>query len=458
MKPNRPNGFGARGPRRPPPPQDHAPGLAVRLAAAQAVADVLTFARPLEERGVSEFEGRSAGLDARDRALARSIATVSFRRLGTIRKALGRFLEKGLPKRAGALEWILTVAAAQLLFLDIPDHAAVDLAVRATRLDAGAAPFAALVNAVLRNLARAREEILANSDPFDDDAPHWLAQRWRATYGEATARRIARAHRDEATLDISVKSDAEGWARRLNGVVLPTGSVRLETHAAIAELDGYAAGEWWVQDAAAALPARLLGAGAGMRVVDLCAAPGGKSAELAVAGASVTAVDRSAERLKRLAANFERLRLEVEIVVCNALAFEAAPFHATLLDAPCAATGTIRRHPDVAWIKRQGDLPALVELQSRLLDRAVGLTKPGGRIVYCACSLEPEEGEGQIAALLRRNPDVGRIPIEAAEIGGLAECLNSVGELRTLPCHLQGPTPRQSGLDGFFAARLQRRP
>ncbi|MGO9770868.1 MAG: RsmB/NOP family class I SAM-dependent RNA methyltransferase [Roseiarcus sp.] len=459
MQPNRPNGFGARGPRSPPPAPDATPGLAARLAAAQAIAEVLTFARPLEERaGAGEPEGRFSGLEARDRALARSIATVSFRRLGTIRKALGRFLEKGLPRKAGALEWVLIAAAAQLLFLDVPDHAAVDLAVRAARLDPGAAPFASLVNAVLRNLARAREEILAGSDPLDDDAPHWLAQRWRANYGEATARRIARAHRDEPTLDVSVKSDAEGWARRLGGVVLPTGSVRLDSHAAIEELDGYKDGEWWVQDAAAALPARLLGAGAGMRVVDLCAAPGGKSAELAMAGASVTAVDRSAERLKRLAANFERLRLHAEIVVCNALSFEAAPFDATLIDAPCTATGTIRRHPDVAWIKRQGDLPALVELQSRLIDKAISLTRPGGRIVYCTCSLEPEEGEGQIATLLRRNPDVRRIPIEAGEIGGLGECVSAAGDLRTLPCHLQGPTPRQSGLDGFFAARLQRRP
>lgn len=429
------------------------------MAAAQGIAEVLTFARPLEERaGAGEFEARSAALDARDRALARSIATVSLRRLGTIRKALSRFLEKGLPKKAGALEWILIAAAAQLLFLDIPDHAAVDLAVHATRLDTGAAPFAALVNAVLRNLARSKEEVLANSDPLDDDTPHWLAARWRATYGETTARAIARAHRDEPTLDISVKSDAEDWARRLNGVVLPTGSVRLVTHAPVAELDGYAAGEWWVQDAAAALPARLLGAGAGMRAVDLCAAPGGKSAELAITGANVTAVDRSAERLKRLAANFERLRLHAEVVVSNALTIEAAPFDATLLDAPCTATGTIRRHPDVAWTKRQGDLPALVELQGRLLDKAVALTRPGGRIVYCTCSLEPEEGEGQIASLLRRNPDVRRIPIEAAEIGGLDECINAAGELRTLPSHLQGTVPRLSGLDGFFAARLQRRP
>jgi 16S rRNA (cytosine967-C5)-methyltransferase len=209
-----------------------------------------------------------------------------------------------------------------------------------------------------------------------------------------------------------------------------------------------------VQDAAAALPARLLSVRPGMRVADLCAAPGGKAAELAAAGANVTTVDRSAERLKMLAANFERLRLRSEIVVADALNFEAAPFDAVLLDAPCAATGTIRRHPDVAWIKRQGDLAQLVKLQAQLLDKATALTRPGGLLVYCACSLEPEEGEAQIAPILRRNPDVRRLPIEPREVGGLAECLTPSGDLRTLPCHLWGDNPRRSGLDGFFAARL----
>ena len=435
------------------------PGLAARVAAAQAIADILTSFRSLEERfSAPEFESRFAGLDARDRALARSIATAAFRRLGTIRKAFGLFLRKGLPRRAGALEWILIVAAAQILFLDIPDRAAVDLAVRATRLDPGAAPFAALVNAVLRNLAQAKDEVLAVGDPLDDDTPQWLAARWRASYGEATARRIAQAHRNEPTLDVTVKSDPEGWAQRLDGIVLPTGSVRLITHAPIAELPGYPDGEWWVQDAAAALPARLLAAAPGARIAELCAAPGGKAAQLALAGAKVTAVDRSAERLKRLAANFQRLRLEAEIAVANALTFEAPPFDATLVDAPCSATGTIRRHPDVAWIKRQGDLATLAALQSRLLDKAVMLTRPGGTIVYSTCSLEPEEGEAQIVALLRRNPDVRRVPVAASEIGGLDECLNAAGELRALPCHLANADPRLSGLDGFFAARLQRRP
>jgi 16S rRNA (cytosine967-C5)-methyltransferase len=430
------------------------PGLAARVAAARAVAEALTASRPLDERLAADPTQPRGGLDARDRALARSIATVALRRLGTIRKALMRRLDKGMPKRGGALEWTLIVAAAQILFLDTPDHAAVDLAVKATRAEPASAPFAALANAVLRAIVRDRDDILAGSDPLDDDTPAWLAQRWRSTFGESVARAIALAHRSEPTLDLSVRSDPAGWAEKLGGVVLPTGSVRLDTHAPVAELEGYGEGQWWVQDAAAALPARLLRPAAGMRIVDLCAAPGGKAAELAAAGVDLTAVDRSAERLKLLAANFARLRLTSEIVVADALAFEAPPFDGVLLDAPCTATGTIRRHPDVAWTKRPGDLAPLIRLQAALLDKAIALARPGGAIVYCVCSLEPEEGEAQIAAVLRRNPDVRRLPVAAEEIGGLAECLTPSGDLRTLPCHLWGDNPRRSGMDGFFAARL----
>ncbi|HLW91195.1 MAG TPA: RsmB/NOP family class I SAM-dependent RNA methyltransferase [Roseiarcus sp.] len=426
------------------------------MAAAQLIADALTQGRALEDRFTSAASGPFAELDARDRALARAIATAALRRLGTIRKAVAGFLAKGAPKRSGSFEWILLTGAAQILFLDAPDHASVDLAVRAARADQNAAPYAAVVNGVLRNIIREREAILERSDPLDDDTPSWLAARWRKAYGLETARAIAAAHREEPTLDLSVKSDPEAWAARLGGAVLPTGSVRLETHRAIRDLDGYEAGEWWVQDAAAALPAKLLGVEPGMRVADLCAAPGGKTAELAAAGGRVTAVDRSAERLKRLAANFERLRLPIEIAVADALAFDAPPFDAVLIDAPCSATGTIRRHPDVAWTKRPGDLAALAAQQTQLLDRAIALVKPGGRVVFCTCSLEPEEGEAQIAALLRRNPDIRRVPVEAGEIGGLAECVTSAGDMRTLPCHLRGATPRLSGLDGFFAARLAR--
>ena len=232
--------------------------------------------------------------------------------------------------------------------------------------------------------------------------------------------------------------------------------MRLDTHAPIPELEGFAEGEWWVQDAAAALPATLLPISPGDRVVDFCAAPGGKTAQLALRGARVSALDRSAQRLKRLGANLERLKLEAELVIANASAYDAPPFDAALVDAPCTATGTIRRHPDVAWTKRSSDIVALAKVQTELLNRAITLTRRGGTIVYCVCSLEPEEGEAQIAALLRRHPDVTRLPIEPSEIGGLSECISPLGDLRTLPCHLQRETPRQSGLDGFYAARLRR--
>jgi 16S rRNA (cytosine967-C5)-methyltransferase len=439
------------------PPVEATPGFLARWIASQAIMDALIKGKPFEERFGGENDASSRGLDMRDRALARSIATVGLRRLGTIRKALLKYLEKGMPKKAGPLEGVLIAAAAQLLFMEASDHAAVDLAVRATRNDPASMPFAGLANAVLRNIARNKSELLESSDALDDDTPVWLAQRWRNRYGEATARAIAAANRLEPTLDLTVKSDASGWATRLGGRALPTGSVRLNTHTAIPELEGYAAGEWWVQDAAAAMPARLAPLSPGDRALDLCAAPGGKAAQFANAGASVVALDRSAERLKRLAGNLARLNLSAELAIADALTYQAAPFDVTLLDAPCSATGTIRRHPDVAWTKRPGDIVSLAKAQSELLDRAVSLTKPGGVLIYCTCSLEPEEGENQIAELLRRNSDLSRIPIEASEIGDLRECISERGDLRTLPCHLAADTPRQSGLDGFFAARLGKR-
>ncbi len=436
----------------PPPP----PGLAARLAAATLLADVAAGGHSLEERLADRATGRLADLDPRDRALARSIVTVSLRRLGTIRAGLARFLETGIPKKAVGLEWTLIAAAAQVLFLDVPDHAAVDLAVHAVRRDPRTLPFAALANAVLRNVARNREEILAPADPFID-TPAWLGARWRKTYGEETARAIALAHRNEPTLDVTVKSDAAGWAERLGGAVLANGSVRLASHTPIVDLPGYADGEWWVQDAAASLPARLLHMEPGERVADFCAAPGGKTAQLAHAGATVLAIDKSAERLKRLSANLSRLHLTAEVSVGDALTCQPGLCDAVLLDAPCTSTGTIRRHPDVAWTKRSGDIASLAALQAKMLDRAVTFLRPGGRLVYSACSLEPEEGDAQITALLRRNPDVIRKPIEADEIGGLSECLTRDGDMRTLPCHLPAEDARFAGLDGFFASRLERR-
>jgi len=235
------------------------------------------------------------------------------------------------------------------------------------------------------------------------------------------------------------------------------GSLRLTSHQPVAELPGFAEGEWFIQDAAASLPAKLLAAHPGMKIADLCAAPGGKTAQIAATGAEVVAVDRSAERLKVLAANVHRLKLHAEIVVADAVNWRAGPFDAVLLDAPCLSTGTIRRHPDIAWIKKPRDLETLTRLQARLLDKAIELVKPGGTIVYSTCSLEPEENEMQIASLLRRSPRIERVAITPQEIGGIPELLNERGELRTLPSHLPAAESRLAGLDGFFAARLLRR-
>ncbi|MGH6794700.1 MAG: transcription antitermination factor NusB, partial [Methylocella sp.] len=290
------------------------PGLAARLAAAAILSDIVARCHSLDECfSGTTILSRLGGLQPRDIALTRSIVTVALRRLGTIRAALDELLEKGLPRQAAQLEWTLIVASAQILFLDVPDHAAVDLAVRMTRLEAKGGPYASLVNGVLRNLIRAREKILLQSDPLNHDTPAWLAEHWRKTYGEAGAQAIARAHREEPALDLTVLSDPLIWAERLGANILPTGSLRLRTHMPVTGLAGFAEGRWFVQDAAAALPARLLRAGPGTKVADFCAAPGGKAAQLAATGAEVTAIDRSAERLKRLAANFARLNLRASI-------------------------------------------------------------------------------------------------------------------------------------------------
>src|SRR6202043_164041 len=301
--------------------------------------------------------GQLAALEERDRALTRAIVATVMRRLGTLRPLLGLFLERGPPPQAPRVEIALLIGAAQILFLEVPDHAAVDLAVRLAREDRMALHFAGLINAVLRRVAREGKERIAALDAPVLDTPPWLMSRWIITYGEATARAIAAANGREPALDLTVKSDAAGWAAKLDGRVLPTGSVRTIVHGAVTALPGFDEGAWWGQDAAAAIPARLLGNVAGLRVADLCAAPGGKTAQLVAAGAKVTAVDRAPARLKRLQENLTRLSLEAELVCADVAEWTAEqPFDAVLLDAPCTSTGTIRRHPDVPWLKRAADV------------------------------------------------------------------------------------------------------
>jgi 16S rRNA (cytosine967-C5)-methyltransferase len=287
------------------------------------------------------------------------------------------------------------------------------------------------------------------------DIPAWMLERWSNAYGADAARRIAQASLTEAALDLTVEGDPALWAERLGGIVLPTGSVRLKGGGRIEDLAGYDEGAWWVQDAAAALPARLIGAVDGRDVADLCAAPGGKTAELAAAGARVTAVEQSAARLKRLGANLERLHLKADLIEADAATWAPGrTFDAVLLDAPCTATGTIRRHPDILRLKRPEDVAALSEQQKRLLENAVRLLKPGGTLVYCTCSLEPEEGVEQIANLLQREPRLARRPIALGECAIAPEWLTPAGDLRTLPYHLPNDKAELAGLDGFYAARL----
>jgi len=422
--------------------------LNARIAAAELLIAVLDQGRALDE-ALAQTQSFSA-LEGRDRAFARALATASLRRLGGVNAVLSRFLERPLPESAAHARALLHIGATQLLVLGTPPHAAVSETVAAANALKQARGFAKLINAVLRRVAREGEALMAALPP-GADLPGWLYARWRAAYG-AEAEAIAAALRDEPPLDLTVKDHASDWAQELGAGLTPTSSVRLAPSSAgpLEQLVGFAEGAWWVQDAAAALPARLLGDVAGKRVLDLCAAPGGKTLQLAAAGAHVTAVDKSAARLGRLRDNLARVKLNAEIVCADAIAFRAEPFDAVLLDAPCSSTGTLRRHPDVAWLRRPTDIRALAELQSQLIAAAARLLKPGGRLVYAVCSLEPEEGPGVTAEALKQG--WARVAIDGDEFPGAQGLITPDGDLRTLPSHWA----EIGGLDGFYAVRLER--
>ena len=421
-----------------------------RSQALDALDRVLRGRQPLDAV-LGGLEGL-AGADGATQAFARRLLTTTIRRLGQIDDVIGRSLERPLPGKAHVARNVLRLGAAQILFMEIPDHAAVDTSVRLFK-QAGEGGFAKLVNAVLRRLTREGADWVAGQDAARLNTPDWLWRSWSDAYGEATCRRIAEAHLMPAPLDISVKSDAAAWAERLGGEVVAGTGVRLGDHDAVSSLPGFAEGEWWVQDAAARLVAGLLGDVRGKQVIDLCAAPGGKTASLINAGAQVTAVDRSKSRLSRLEANMRRLGFEAQIVAADAAKWRPeAPADAVLLDAPCSATGTLRRHPDVAWSKTEDDVAKLAATQRRLLAAAAEMVKPGGTVLFATCSLQPEEGLGtadeQVLEELRLVP----APIQAAESTALPDALTSDGRFRSLPCLLA----EKGGIDGFFACRFVR--
>jgi len=433
-------------------------GLKARRMAVALLTEVLTHRRAFDDAFERlAADERFAELAPRDRAFARAISATTLRRKGQLAEIIKSFIAKPLPEKRGRLDAILLCAAAQLVFLKSPPHAVINLAVFQVRQDAQARRFSRLANAVLRRVSERGAAIALEQDAGRLNTPDWLWESWSRAYGADEAARIASQHLNEPPLDLTVKSGPEGWAKRLGGIVLPTGSVRLASKGRIEELDGFSEGEWWVQDAAASLPARLLGDVKDKCVADLCAAPGGKTAQLAHAGATVTALDISGKRLERLKQNLARLKLDAEAIAADLMSWTPdAPFDAVLLDAPCSATGTIRRNPDIPYLKSASDIAELAKRQQEMLIKALDVVRPGGVLVFCTCSLEPAEGPDQIAHLIGKRDDVRLSPIEPEEIGGRPEWLNEDGTLRTLPHYLQLSDPELSGMDGFYAARLRK--
>lgn len=391
-------------------------------------------------------------MEPRDRAFARLLVTTVLRRRGQVDEAVDRYLKKAPDPK---VRNILRLGAAQLMFLETPVHAAVGETVE---LASGRASYAqGMINAVLRRLANELAGIDKRQDAARLNLPDWLWESWTRTYGEQVSRAIAEVQQKEPPLDITVKDVPDLWAKKLDGKVVGGQTIRCPPGrgGTIESLPGYEQGAWWVQDVAATLPARLLGPLQGRHVVDLCAAPGGKTAQLASAGAKVTSIEASEKRAERLRENLQRLKLDAEVIIADALEWRApTPAVLALLDAPCTATGTIRRHPDIAWQKTPDDVARMAELQEKLIRTTIDMLVPGGILIYAVCSLQPEEGEGLIEKVLKAGLPLARVPIAKEELFGLPVDVTDKGEVRTLPSHLAD----QGGMDGFFIARLQRIP
>ena len=434
------------------------PGLVARQAAARLLSAVTESRASLD--GLLDPAGGNpafTGLGEQDRLLVRAILLSALRHLQVIDAFIDRLVDNPLPEGAKALRQVLRGGAAQILYLDVPDRAAVDLAVTQADTDPRNRRFAGLVNALLRRMAREKDVLLPQIAATTPAFPAWFESRLREAYPE-DADAILTILSEPPAMDLTVKTDAENWAERLGGLVLPTGSVRIgRPEGPVTALPGYEDGDWWVQDAAAALPARLFLNPGGREIVDLCAAPGGKTAQLALAGAHVTACDQSANRLERLKTNLARLGLEVSTRLTRAQDLVAPDgFDGVLLDAPCSSTGTVRRHPDIPYTKGPDDIARLARVQRDLLDHAAGLVRPGGELVFSNCSLDPEEGEEMVAGFLADHPDWTIRPVDAALWPGLEAAITARGEIRTHPAMLSNADPRLAGLDGFYAVVLAR--
>ncbi len=427
------------------------PSRDIALGLVRAVLDDQRSLTDTLDNGIASQEKASA----EDRAFGRLIAMTTLRRLGEIDAMIAALLQRPLPRKASDVQQILRLAAAQIGFLGTAPHAVVNCAVEQGKRCPGR--YGPLVNAVTRRLTPVDDQ----AQPSDTGAnlPDWLWQSWVDAYGQENANRIAVAHLTEPPLDLTIGAtdETDRWANVLDGQTIMPGTVRLPRAQNVPTLEGFEEGAWWVQDIAASLPARFLLAplsdSHGATIVDLCAAPGGKTAQLANTGASVTAVDVDPGRLARVQDNLTRLGLSATLMTSDARTWQPPSgefFNGVLLDAPCTATGNIRRHPDIPWLKRPTDVAQAAALQRELLQAAWRLVQPGGYLVYAVCSLQPEEGKTQIVDFLAKN-DATRAPITPAETYGNV-LPDADGDIQTLP-YILGD---RGGMDGFFIARLRK--
>ena len=424
-------------------------GLNARARAHKILHEVVDRHRPLDD--VLHSDKKLAKLDPRDRAFARNLVATTLRRIGQIDMIIDDCLDRPLPPSAAAARNALRLGICQILFLNTQTHAAVDTSVTLAG-QRGPDRFRGLVNGILRRVVRTAGDMHLSPDAERANTPSWLRNSWTESFGEQVAAGIARAHLQPPTVDLTVPADRETWSVMLGGNVIGKSTVRLASGGDIMSLPGFAEGAWWVQDAAAALPAQLFSQLVGdARVADLCAAPGGKTAQLAAAGYDVTALDIEPNRLRTLSENLQRLRLSARIVEADLLSWQPNHlFEGVLLDAPCTGTGTIRRHPDIPILKSGADVTRQSHVQREFLDRASRLLLPGGRLIYSVCSMERSEGPDQIDALLSRNDKLEIEPIRPTEVPGFEVCIDALGCIRTTPFHMSAA----GGVDGFYIARL----
>lgn len=453
-------------------------GILARRFASSWLHEVLWAQRPLDEIfAITESDKAWVNLEPRDRAFARAMVLTTLRHKGELDFVLSHFLDRTPQPRSGIME-ILLVGAAQLLFMDGAPHAVIDLAVTQAKSSDKSRHMAKLVNAVLRRVSEKGRAILDEDGAASSlrNIPKFAQKRWKSQYGDEIAGKIMKAVLTPPALDLIVKENKDAQAEALGATSLMFDCLRLNVKGMITALPGFDEGDWWVQDFAAHIPVKLMGDVRGKRVADLCAAPGGKTAALITAGADVTAIDISEKRLERLNENLERLKLTANVMAADVLEFDPTEdasglFDAVLLDAPCSSTGTIRRHPDVIYLKTVKGILKQAALQRSLLKKAINFIKPGGFLLYCTCSLEREEGENQISGFVNEHPEIERMPFTLDEVAGQSHWLTKHGDVRLLPFYSplaqnddetgqkiaeNAEDSRITGMDGFFISRLQR--